>query len=97
MSTWRELSTGGVNTHLNGRSAKCMLGCPYEVVSSTLLPHFEFMGTGSYYAENICGVCHMHRTAHVLDDLPKRTPLACDDFTPVGPAEFDAFLCCGEA
>ena len=73
---------------LTKRRAKCAYGNHAIVNSSLDLPFFEYLGPGSYTAENACK-CGYNKMAH---NQPKST-CKCKHFVPRGPLEFDRYYC----
>ncbi|HEX9805143.1 MAG TPA: hypothetical protein VGA67_05670 [Candidatus Dojkabacteria bacterium] len=71
--------------------------CNCERPSDEFLPFFEYRGKGSKYAKQHCANCRYVEIAHIKKQkeffVPKHSSKICDNFTPVGPQEFDAFYC----
>lgn len=74
-----------------GRIAKCSCGrtAPSDPKS---LAFFEYCGTGSREATNIC-TCGYAAAAHTPEVMARNKALKCTNFTPRGPREFDRYYC----
>ena len=76
---------------LTGRQAKCSCG-RLEPSDAKRLAFFEYCGSGSPEATNIC-TCGYASVAHTPEVMARNARLKCQSFTPRGPREFDRFYC----
>lgn len=76
---------------LTGRTAHCAYGKHAPRPSSLDLPFFEFLGSGSREATDLCK-CGYTKSAHERD-RKYRVPTSCKGFEPRGPNEFDRYYC----
>jgi hypothetical protein len=72
------------------RMARCSCGKTEPSSDKAQLAFFEFRGVGSKEATETCRHCGYHAVAH-QPEHPRR--VACLDFEPRGPQEFDLFYC----
>ncbi len=75
---------------LTGRKSECST-CRASIVPSSIdLPFFEYKGSESPHAITKC-VCGYYEVAH---EKPRNPHVkVCNQFRPVGPAEFDTYYC----
>ncbi len=79
--------------NLEGRQAKCSLGCGSIQPSGLNLAFFEYLGPGSPASRQNCKKCGYFDTAHVRKEGQPPNRHVCLSFAPHGPYEFDKYYC----
>ena len=75
---------------LTGRKAECST-CRASIVPSSIdLAFFEYKGPGSPHSTTMC-VCGYYEVGHGKPRKPHVE--VCNQFRPVGPADFDTYYC----